>query len=406
MDARLRCRFKPLAALVVAALAPHAASAQEAVRPWYVGLTQDFTHQSNVLLVPTGEVSDTISTTTLRGGVNANLGRQRLFANAALNHQRYSDLSDRNNDGYVVGLGLDWSTIERLSGTLALNSQRRQADFNVGGIVPLSASNIERSDELSLRARLGADTALAFEAGLGHRQVHFSAPEFASREYKEDSGNLGVIYRPSGILTLSAGVSAADTRYRAPAVGQTAADRSKRRDLYVGATWVPTGASTVNARLAAGKLEYDLATAADFDGVTGSVSWIWKPTGRLTTTTTFSRDSGQESGFLRLAPGDLVTATDFSQLTNRLGVAAAFELTGKVSLTGEVFAARRSLVDGFTGVTGSDRTSGLALGVRWAVTRTIALGCNAGHDSRSASGAGSTDYDNDRFGCFGSVTLD
>lgn len=407
MNARRRNQHGvALAALSCALAAPAAVWAQEAQRPWYVGLTQDFTHYSNVLQLPTGEISDTISTTTLRGGVNANLGRQRLYANAALNHQRYSDLSERNNDGYVVGLGLDWQTIERLSGSLKLDSQRRQADFNVGGIVPVTVSNIERSDDLGFRVRFGVASLVGLEAGVGHRRVNFSAPEYSALEYKQDNASVGVVYRPSGILSLSGGIAGADTRFLAPAAGQTDRDRSNRRDVYIGAEWVPTGASTVNARLAVGKLEYDLATAADYDGVTGALTWIWKPTGRLTTTTSLSRDTGQESGFLRQGDGTTLTATDLAQVTNRLGVSGQYEITGKIGLTGDLFASRRTLVDGFTGVASRDRATGVALGLRWAVTRTIALGCNVARESRSASGPGSTDYDNDRYGCFGSVTLD
>jgi hypothetical protein len=393
-------------ALAAGLAAQGAAVAQTAERPWYVGVTQDFTYQSNVLGSSTDEVDDTISTTTLRGGINQLFGRQRLYANAALNHQRYQDLTERNNNGYNVGVGVDWSTIERLSGKLALNSQRRQADFNVGGIIPVSISNIERSDDISFRARLGVVTVLAFDGGVGHRRVSFSAPEYASREYEQDNANLGIVYRPSGILSLSAGVSGAETRYRAPAPGDTVRDRSKRQDVYLGANWVPTGASTINARISFGKQEYDRATAADFDGVTGTLSWAWQPTGRLLLNTTLSRESGQETGFLRLQDGALTSATDFSRVTNRIGVSAQYELTGKIMLNGGLSYARRSLVDGFTGVPGRDNTTSLSLGARWAATRTLAFGCDASRESRSAAGTGSSDYDNDRFGCFGSVTLD
>jgi hypothetical protein len=394
-------------ALAAGLVAQGAAVAQTtAERPWYVGLTQDFTYQSNVLGSSTDEVNDTISTTTLRGGINQLFGRQRLYANGALNHQRYQDLSERNNNGYNVGLGVDWSTIERLSGKLALTSQRRQADFNVGGIVPVSISNIERSDDLSFRARLGVVTLLAFDAGVGHRRVSFSAPEYASREYEQDNANLGIVYRPSGILSLSAGVSGAETRYRAPAPGDTVRDRNKRSDVYLGANWVPTGASTVNARVSVGKQEYDRATAADFEGVTGSLSWAWRPTGRLALNTTLSRESGQESGFLRLEEGALTSATDFAHVTNRIGLSAQYELTGKIMLSGGAAYAKRYLVDGVTGAPGRDNTTSLSLGARWAATRTLAFGCDVSRESRSATGAGSSDYDNDRFGCFGSVTLD
>jgi hypothetical protein len=394
-----------LIALTAAAAAP-AALAQSSDRPWYVGLTQEFAHVSNVLGTASGEISDTISTTNLRGGINTTFGRQRVYANATLGHERYSDLSERNGNVYSIGAGVDWATVERLSGSLVFNSQRRQAGFDVGGITSVSISNVERSDDIAFRARLGVVTALGFEAGLGHRRVEFSAPEFASREYKEDRADLGLVWRVSGITTLSTGVSGAKTRNRTAAPGQTAPDGNERREVYVSANWIPTGASTVNARLAATQVDYDLATAADFDSVTGSLSWAWRPTGRLSMTTTLSRDTGQNSGFLVLVEGTPVSANDFSTVTNRAGVSAAYELTGKISLTGSLNYTRRFMVDGFTGASGRDNTTGVTIGARWAATRTLAFGCNASRDSRSASGSQSSGYDNDRFACFGSVTLD
>jgi hypothetical protein len=369
-------------------------------------LTQEFLHESNVLGSTTGEVSDTIATTTLRGGLNQPFGRQRLRADLALNHQRYQDLSERNSNGYSLTALLDWSTIERLSGSLSLRSHRRQADFNVGGITPVTISNIERADEIDFRARLGVVSLLALEAGLGHRRVAFSAPEYAAREYEQDSANVGVVYRPSGILSMSVGVSGADTRHLAPEIGQTEADRNKRRDMYVAADWVPTGASTVNARLSYGKQEYDRATAADFKGVTGAITWAWRPTGRTGLTTSLVRESGQEAGFLRTDEGALTSATDFSRVTNRASVAATYSLTGKIGLTAGLSYARRSLVDGFSGASGHDNTTLASIGARWAATRTIGVGCEVSRESRSASGTASSDYDNDRLGCSASITLD
>lgn len=402
----MNARFTALT-LAAGLLAHGALLAQTADRPWYVGLLQDFTHESNVLGSASGEISDTISTTTLRAGLNQPFGRQRFRVDAALNHQRYKDLSERDNNGYTLRVGLDWATIERLSGNLTLDSQRRQADFNVGGITPLTISNIERSDELGFTARLGVVTMLAFEAGIGHRRVSFSAPEYAPREYRQDHGTFGVVYRPSAILGLSGGVSAAETRYLAPEIGLAEADRNTRRDVYVSANWVPTGASTVDARLAFGTLEYDLATTADFEGVTGSLTWAWRPTGRLALTTSLARESGQEAGYQRVVAEDSTTlATDFSRVTDRAGVSATYELTGKIGLTAGLTYARRALVDRVTGATGRDNTTVASLGARWAVTRTVSLGCHASRESRSAAGVGSSDLDNDRFGCFGSVTLD
>ena len=392
------------------------AHAQSGERPWYVGLYQDIGYQSNVLKSSGAESDDITSTTALRGGLNLNFGRQRAFANAALTHTRYNDLKARNNNGYSLDAGLDWSTIERLSGNVLMSATRGQSDFNPGGIVPVTISNIERSEDLSAKVRLGVVTMVGFEATGGYRRVNFSAPEYASREYTQDRGSFGVTYRPSGILSLGAGIAGDRTRYGAPAFAQPVADRSERRELYLTATWVPSGASTLNGRVAGTKIEYNRATAADFDGQTGYVNWAWKPTGLLGINTTLSRESGQESGFLRTAPTlrlgaqgfELVdnAASDFSQITNTLAVNAVYELTGKINLDAGLAYARRNLVDGFTGAGGSDNTTTLSLGGRWAATRTISAGCRASHGTRSSRGAGSQDYKSDSFSCFGQITLD
>jgi hypothetical protein len=389
------------------ALAGVQAQAQAGSSPYYLSAMQDFSHQSNVNSQPAGaEVSDTISTTTLRGGVNALFGRQRAYANAAVNHQRYGDLTTLDNTGYNVTAGLDWATVERLSGTLSLGSDRRQAALN-SGIATASLRNTQRADEATAKVRLGGDSILGFDASLAHRRVTFSAPEFATRQYRQDSGSAGVTYRVGGSLTLGAGLSTQKTDYRVAVPPQIIPDASKGNDVYFTANWVPSGASTVAARLNIGKTEYEQATAANFDGATGSLSWNWRPTGRFALTTMLSRDTGQDLGFQRAPDGTSPNrATDFSQVTDALSLNATYELTGKIVLTGGLTTSHRKLVDAANAGTGSDTTNSATIGARWAATRVFSLGCNAGRESRSASGTGTNSYDNDRVGCFVQATID
>jgi hypothetical protein len=137
------------------------------------------------------------------------------------------------------------------------------------------------------------------------------------------------------------------------------------------------------------------------------VTWGWTPTGRTSVTTTLSRDSGRDSGFLKLRNDEVGSATDFAKVTNRLAIGVNYELTGKIDLDGSLAYSRRTLVDSLTGDQGRDNIVGLRLGARWAVTRVVTLGCNIGREERSSKAAGlSSDYRNDRFGCFGSVLID
>lgn len=387
--------------------APLSAAAQDdADRPWFVGVSQEFRWESNTLNAPSNEVSDTLSATSLFGGVNARLGRQRVRGDLALVHTAYRRFSERDTDGWRGGLALDWETVGRLSGTVSARSQRQQAEPNVGGVQQVSLSNVERSDEVQARARLGGAALLSLEGGVGQRRVKFSAPELAYRGYTQDSADVGASWRPSDILTLSLGASASQSDYRAPAPGDIRSDDSERRSIDFGARWAPTGASSFGGRLSATREDYSRATAQDFSGVTGFVNWNWQPTGKLALVTTLARDTGQELGFLRDEESARVTATDFARVSTRLSLVAGYELTGKIRMTGALAHQRRSLVDTISGGRGRDNSTSLDLGVRWAATRTVGVGCSVGHITRSASGTGSNDYDNNTVGCVASVTID
>jgi hypothetical protein len=222
-------RFHAVLAAVLAA-SPLAGAAQESTdRPWYVGAAQEFRWESNTLNLPSNELSDTQSITTVFGGANARLGRQRVRGDLALTHSAFRRFSERDTDGWRAGLALDWETIGRLSGTVSARSQRQQAEPNTGGAVQVTVSNVETSDEFSARARLGGAALLSLEGGVGKRRVKFSAPELAYRGYTQDSADAGVSWHPSDLLTLSLGASTSQSDYRAPAPGDIRARSTSAR---------------------------------------------------------------------------------------------------------------------------------------------------------------------------------
>lgn len=397
-----------LFAALLAAHLPLSAQQVDGNRPWNISLSQAFDYRTNALNGPSGgEASDTLWTTTLGGGVNVPFGRQRAYANGSIAHTRYGKTDGLDGQSYNLGAGVNWETVGNLSGNLQANTGRRQADFNTG-LNTLSLKNNESFQELRARALLGGVGLLGIEGTLGYRRVDFSAPEFAAREYVQNSGSAGIVYRPSSALSLGTGLSLQYSDYDVPAFGQSLPDTSKRSDLYVTADWTASGASTVGTRLNFGKTDYQRPNTEDFTGVTGSLFWNWRPTGRTALTTTLSRDTGQESGFQSLTNNGRtrLTATDFSRVTNIAALSANYELTGKIILTGALSYTQRSLVDAISGGKGRDNTTLTSFGARWLATRIITVGCNVGHETRSSSGFGSFDYSGSNFGCIGSVTLD
>ena len=86
-------------------------------------------------------------------------------------------------------------------------------------------------------------------------------------------------------------------------------------------------------------------------------------------------------------------------------IGTSYDLTGKVRLLTDLSFARRQFVD-IAGLSGRENTTRALLGARWAATRTFSMGCDVSRESRSGSGSGVAEFDGDRFGCFGALTLD
>jgi hypothetical protein len=66
--------------------------------PYSMSLSQSVTRESNLLRVEEGQAvpdtlsrSDTVWTSTLQGGIDQPIGRQRVFGNASLRHSRFGE---------------------------------------------------------------------------------------------------------------------------------------------------------------------------------------------------------------------------------------------------------------------------------------------------------------------------
>ncbi|MDO9284345.1 MAG: outer membrane beta-barrel protein [Aquabacterium sp.] len=409
-------------AAALTTLAAGAAMAQSS--PYYLGVAQSLGHESNLYRVGDGQVlpagfskSDTVSGTSLVGGVDQTIGRQRIYGSANLRANRYANNKTLDNESYGLNLALDWATVGRLSGTLSAAADQNLAQFNnraVGAGVE-TKKNVVRTNQVDAKVRLGVVTKYTLEASLGHRDRSYSAPEYDSAEYRQTSGSLGLRYRPSGALSLGVALRITEASY--PKFNQTApgvyeSDRLKRQDIDFTATWLPSAVSQFNLRLSPTHTSYDRDTGSDFSGVTGSATWGWQPTGKLKLTTGLSRDTGQSSDAVNL--GFFGTGvTDYSRTTSALSLKADYELSAKIALNAGLSYAHRALTNtlsqGSTALdarTGSDNTTVLSLGARWLPTRSLQVGCNASAENRSSSNpALSVGLSGNSVSCYGQFVL-
>lgn len=368
------------------------AQAQEE-SPYYIGISQGFTHDSNVNRSrPGAETSDVYSSTGVLGGVNLRFGRQRVFADAQAEVHRYNDVSGLNNKSYSVLGGLDWETIETLSGTLRYNARNNLNNF----IAPDGSTFLsdQRTQQATASARYGLASNLSVDLGYEHRTLEIQSA--TGRDYTQDMVSTGLRWAVGGKLTLGAGVRV--TRGEQDAVPTT--DEIKRRDIDLTAIWNTGGFSTFNARLSATKETHSLGSNADLSETTGALSWSYRPTGRLSMTASATRDTGKETTFSTTAGGEGGDAlpVDNTRLGTTFAVDAQYELTGKISLNGNVRQRKGTLSN-----SQSEAVKGYGLGLSYLPTRSLALRCSVSREDRTVASA--TAYEVTITGCTGEVTL-
>lgn len=378
--------------------------------PYVIGISETYSHDSNFVRLPDGATlpatvyskTDWIATTALFGGIDQPFGRQRFYANVSIrdNHFRYNDVY--NNSAFDLVGGLDWSTIERVSGNLNFSSNRTLASFDrgTGNNAPNNTKNIEQTDQFAASVRVGVVTDLTFEGGVNHQTQRFSV---VGNKLEQDVWNLGLRERFGGELTLGAGVRFVDGRY--PDID----DSFKGHDLDLSANWVPSPISTVDVRLSFGKRSHSLASAQDFSGATGALSWKWQPTAKLTFNTQLNRSTGNESSFATSTffATPISSKADNSRVTTTLALDASYEASAKIRLDLGYSSASRNLTNSLSvnaaqpsSATDGDRLQRLRFGARWAPTRTLEFNCNLSREARSADNATLTyAYQSNTVGC-------
>lgn len=390
-------------------IAAGSASAQE--RPWTLIASQAVRYDSNVFRAERGtpSESDVSSITSIEGRLRARLGRQVAYLSAGASAHRYRDNDQLDFTGSMLETGVNWATVERLSGTLRYVQHRGLAVYGLAGVPQTTDRVLERAQLSEATVRFGITSRSALLGSLAQRRVDYSAVQYQDREFDQNIASLGYQHGIDRALTL--GVGARYTRertprYEEPTPGNFIANRGTRRDLDVTALWQASGLSTISARLSVTRQRYTQAEAADFSGLTGSLRWSYQPTGRLRLNAQFDRDTGAETRFADFSgSGDTSSqAAESRRLANSAQLEAFYELTGKTRLNTRLRHTRAQLSDGSN--SGHDTTNIYGLGIEYQPTRTLLLGCEAARENRSTRSPLSYSYRATMAQCLARLTLD
>ncbi|MBX3600262.1 MAG: hypothetical protein KF863_06540 [Rubrivivax sp.] len=415
---RAAAPFATLALLAGGLLAVPAAAQENS--PYYIGLSQTLSHDTNLLRLgkrqaaPAGfSKSDTSSTTALIAGIDQPFGRQRFYGNVSLRANRFDKNKVYDNDGYTASVGLDFSTIERISGSLSASANRGLSRFNTEEIGLLTEKNVESVESVGATVRVGVVTEYTLEVSGSHRRVDNSLDDdrVRARNFRQDTASVGLRWRPSPDLNVGLALRGSKGTY--PEFRRTATgfevDRFDRQDVDLTAYYRPSGASWFNLRLSEGKTEYDLATRRNFSGLTGTFAWNWQPTGKLLLETRYTRDTGQDSYATSFfgAPA----TTDYSRTSDRFTLKAEWAASAKLLFEAGLSHADRDLVRTIDNLflpsdaRGRQKSSALTLGGRWVPARWVQLGCSIESIRTNSSGTLGNDLKGESYACYGQFTL-
>jgi len=399
-----------LAALASLALQANPALAQtDDSAPFYVGGSAGVSHVSNIFRQAESNNSDTVLSVGLLGGLDERLGRQHLRLDGSLQDNRYSTNKTLNNQSYSLRAALDWQTVGHLSGTLSAKSDRSLADYNIGnGAQQIFTKNTERNDEYAAVARLGVGTRYSLEGGWTHFKRDFSAVEYDRFVFSQNTGSLGFYAMPGASTKF--GLVARHTRGEHPRYPVliedptthevflvTAVNDFTRNDVDLTARWETGGSSVLNVRISRSKTTNSLQDLRGFSATTGALGWDWQTTAKLRLTAQYSRDTGQES---------FVRGADVNRIYKTWKLGANYALSGKVSLTASASGnrANRSNDTGVAVYDALEDNKFYSLGLRWAYSRGLSLGCQYDHASRNSS-IPQYVYSAGSYGCTGQIIL-
>lgn len=399
--------------------APAATAPASEPNPYYIGASQALTHDSNVFRTPGGP-SDNYSSTSLLGGFDQPIGRQRIFGNANVSANRYQDQTQLDNTSYNLAAGLDWSTIESLSGNLNVALSQNLAAPAASGVQPVQHRNLAQTESIGATARWGGASLFTLEGTLGYAKVDYSAPEYVSSESRQESASLGLYYRPSGLLRL--GVAARVNRTESPkavmlASGGFQGNTVRGDNLDFLADYQLSGLLSANGRLSYTRQTNSGISNADFSGLTGSLGVTYTATGKITFNLYASRDAGYNStpfsaqtlAFMAGPTPVFTTVTGLyenNQVTNAAGLGVSYAATAKINVNAGARYARAKLVSTLVAQSSSqalpdttDVAKTVFLGANYAVARNWLLACNVAHEARDVSGGVAYSYTANTVGC-------
>ncbi len=386
--------------------------------PWYIGAGQGFFHDTNAYHTPDGP-ADTYSSTTLFGGFDQQISRQRFHGKGSVALNRYFDEKQLDNTSYYFAprprLGNRVQPVRLSRRRHPAAPRLPRAELRRADADPQPPP--ETNGLTHWRAGAGR-RCLRSKAALRHSSTDYSDEAYAARESTGNSGSLALYYGGGGPLRV--GIGGRYDRTETPKAGfdpivpEFLSNTSTGRNIDFFVDYEVSGHITTNLRLSYTDQSNTLLEASDFKGWTGRVATRWQATGKIVVTAYASRDTGFDSAFSSVTfvpPGSPPGTPPVTALyeNNRLTYAAdlgmLYSATAKIDVAAGAHYARAHLVSaasdplGVSAVESTDHRKVFFIGANYEFLRNGTASCRLARELHDVSGGNAYSYGSTLFGC-------
>ncbi|WP_329694213.1 hypothetical protein [Aquabacterium sp.] len=427
-----RPSLRPVVLAVVVGLSMGAAGlahADEEDTPLYLSVAHSITRDSNFSRDSRSQ-GETVNVTALQAGIDKAYGRQTYRGSAKVSKYNYAYYGDTlNNDG------------KDLDGTFSsefLRDWRVTADGTYTENLNQVTDNNDAANRVVRNIRTYRDGNLAVQYGIGGlysltaqydaNKLKYSAPTYRVNDANQHTTGLRATYNSTDMLNFGLGYRLVRTHF----VSRADDESQKDRNIDFTTNWQVSGLSNLNATLTRRNTVYSSDPDRTVRGWTGGLNWLYTPSGLMTYGVGLQRATGADrTKNDKLIKGTLLSSlnTDNNNVSTTLDLSARMKVTGKVNAYVAYNLTRYAIDNQNVGTVpqctvngsgvivscvavpgdSSDRSSSMfhstTLGMNYAATRAISLGCSYKRYDQSP-GANRIAYDGHSVDCSASLTID
>lgn len=366
---------KAFAASLCALAACSPAAAQDVLQ---LTAGASLTWDDNVFRQPGNGESDRFSATYVGLRFDKPYVQQRFFLDLTQTVYNYDRNSHLDFDATQYRAAWHWRASERLSGTLS--ADRSQSLVNYSDFRDPSQRNLRTSESRALAVDSWIIGGWHLASTLLQQESRNSASFLQERGFRQRGGDFGVKYLAGSGSTLAVLRRWLSGEYleRGLDAANLIDDAFLRAETEAVISWVLTGRSALEGRLARIEYESHNFEARDFTGTASRLGWRWTPAARISLNVAASRDvSPSSDAFSR-------------RVEQRYTAGVGWELGPRAALRASVYGGTseyRQPVLPLVGPPREERFTGWSLGWDWHVHRLATLTASAQRLKRTSNDA-------------------